>query len=74
MFLFPAKTRSVLPGFRLTLGYTLLYLSVIVLIPLAAMFLRASAMTWPAFLEAVTAPRVLASYRLTFGASWWRGC
>ncbi len=69
MFALPSRPRSVLPGFRLTLGYSLLYLSVIVLIPLGAMFLKASAMTWPAFWEAVTSPRVLASYRLTFGVS-----
>ena len=69
MFALPSRPRSVLPGFGLTLGYSLLYLSVIVLIPLGAMFLKASAMTWPAFWEAVTSPRVLASYRLTFGVS-----
>ena len=63
------RPRSALPGYRLTLGYSLLYLSVIVLIPLGAMFLKASAMSWPAFWEAVTGPRVLASYRLTFGMS-----
>jgi sulfate transport system permease protein len=60
---------SVLPGFDLALGFTLLYLSFIVLIPLSAAFLKTATMTWPAFWEAVTAPRVLASYRLTFGAS-----
>ena len=62
--------RSILPGFRLTLGYTLLYLSLIVLIPLAATFLKTARMDWPAFWAAVTSPRVLASYRLTFGASF----
>ena len=61
MFALPSRPRSVLPGFGLTLGYSLLYLSVIVLIPLGAMFLKASAMTWSAFWEAVTSPRVLAS-------------
>jgi sulfate/thiosulfate transport system permease protein len=60
---------SVLPGFDLALGFTLLYLSFIVLIPLSAAFLKTATMTWPAFWDAVTAPRVLASYRLTFGAS-----
>ena len=61
--------RRVLPGFNLTLGYTLLYLSLIVLIPLSALVLKTFSLTWPQFWDAVTSPRVLASYRLTFGAS-----
>ncbi len=65
-----AKTKSsVLPGFKLTLGYTLLYLGLIVLIPLACTFWKASALTWDQFWHTVTAPRVMASYRLSFGAS-----
>ncbi len=64
------KTRSVLPGFRLTMGYTLLYLSLIVLIPLAGTFVKTSSLGWESFWTTVTAPRVLASYRLTFGASF----
>ena len=64
------KRHSVLPGFDLALGFTLLYLSFIVLIPLSAAFLKTFTMTWPAFLSAVSSPRVLASYRLTFGASF----
>lgn len=63
------RRHSVLPGFDLALGFTLLYLSLIVLIPLAAAFLKAASMTWPAFWDAVSSPRVVASYRLTFGAS-----
>ncbi len=63
------KQHSVLPGFDLALGFTLLYLGFIVLIPLSAAFLKTFTMTWPAFWDAVTTPRVLASYRLTFGAS-----
>ena len=63
------RRHSVLPGFDLALGFTLLYLSFIVLIPLSAAFLKTATMTWPAFWEAVTSPRVMASYRLTFGAS-----
>ena len=63
------KRHSVLPGFDLALGFTLLYLSFIVLLPLSAAFLKTATMTWPAFWSAVTSPRVLASYRLTFGAS-----
>jgi sulfate transport system permease protein len=61
--------RRVLPGFGLTLGYTLFYLSVIVLIPLSALFLRTFSLTLEQFWVAVTSPRVMASYRLTFGAS-----
>jgi sulfate transport system permease protein len=61
--------RSVLPGFGLTMGYTLLYLSLIVLIPLSTIFLKTAGMGWPQFVAAVTSPRVLASYRLSFLAS-----
>jgi sulfate transport system permease protein len=64
------RRHSVLPGFDLALGFTLLYLSFIVLIPLAAAFLKTATMTWPAFWDAVSSPRVVASYRLTFGASF----
>jgi sulfate transport system permease protein len=64
------KRHSVLPGFDLALGFTLLYLGFIVLIPLAAAFLKTFTMSWPAFWDAVTSPRVMASYRLTFGASF----
>ena len=63
------RRHSVLPGFDLALGFTLLYLSLIVLVPLSAAFLKTATMTWPAFWDAVTSPRVLASYRLTFSAS-----
>jgi len=59
----------VLPGFGLSLGYTIVYLSLIVLIPLSAVFIRTAQLAWPAFIDIVTAPRVMASYRLTFGAS-----
>ena len=64
------KTTSVLPGFKLTLGYTVLYLGLIVLIPLAGTFWNTSALTWDQFWHVVTAPRVVASYRLSFGASF----
>ena len=59
------KRRTVLPGFGLAGGFTLLYLCLIVLIPLGALFLKASTLTWGAFLEIVTAPRVVASYKLS---------
>jgi sulfate transport system permease protein len=61
--------KRVLPGFRLTLGYTVLYLSLIVLIPISALFFKTFTLTWEQFVFAVTSPRVMASYRLTFGAS-----
>ncbi len=64
------KRHSVLPGFDLALGFTLAYLSLIVLIPLSAAFLKTFTLTWAQFLEATTTPRVLASYRLSFGASF----
>jgi len=64
-----AKQKNVLPGFNLTLGYTLLYLSLIVLIPLSAAFIKTTELSFEEFWAVVTAPRVLASYKLTFGAS-----
>jgi sulfate transport system permease protein len=67
---FKIKSHSVLPGFGLTLGYTITYLSLIVLIPLAALFLKSASLPWERFWQAVTDPRVMASYRLTFGASF----
>ncbi len=60
---------TVLPGFRLALGYTLFYLCLIVLIPLSAAFIKTFALSWDGFRDAVTAPRVVASYRLTLGMS-----
>lgn len=63
------RRHSVLPGFGLTLGFTLCYLSLVVLIPLSATFLKASTAGWNTFWQTVTEPRALASYRLTFGAS-----
>ena len=63
------KPSRVLPGFRLSLGFTIFYLSLIVLIPLSAVFLKTFTMTWEAFIAAVTSDRVIASYKLTFGAS-----
>jgi len=60
---------SVIPGFGLTLGYTILYLSLIVIIPLSALFFTAATLSWTDFITAVTSPRVVASYRITFGAA-----
>ncbi|RBA23757.1 sulfate ABC transporter permease subunit CysT [Herminiimonas fonticola] len=63
------KVFRVLPGFHLSLGFTIFYLSLIVLIPLSAVFLKTFTMSWDAFIAAVTSDRVVASYKLTFGAS-----
>jgi sulfate transport system permease protein len=63
------KSRSVLPGFGLSLGITCTYLSLIVLLPLATVFVRSTDLSWSAFWATVTNPRVVASYRVTFGAS-----
>jgi sulfate/thiosulfate transport system permease protein len=63
-------TRRVLPGFGPALGFTVTYLSLLVLIPLAGVFLRSSSMTGAAFIEAVSNPRAFAAYRLTFGAAF----
>ncbi len=60
---------SVLPGFDLALGLTVFYLCLVVLIPLSAVFLKTFTLSWDGFVEAAFSPRVLASYRLTFGAS-----
>ena len=63
------RKHSVLPGFSLALGYSVIYLALIVLIPLAAVFLKSSELGVAGFWSAVTHPRVLASFRLSFGAS-----
>ncbi len=69
MTAFSLKRPSVLPGFGLTLGYSLLYLGVIVLLPLAGLILRPVELGWAGFWQAVLEPRVLAALRLSFGAA-----
>ncbi len=64
-----ASYLPVIPGFGLTLGYTLVYLSLIVLIPLAAMFVHAAQLTWEQFWAIISAPRVLAALKLSFGTA-----
>jgi sulfate/thiosulfate transport system permease protein len=64
-----SRKHSVIPGFGPTLGYTVFYLSIIVLIPLSALVIKSAHLSWHEFVEAVAAPRVLASYRVTFGAA-----
>jgi sulfate transport system permease protein len=66
--------RQVLPGFNLTLGYTIVYLSLVVLIPFAALTLKSLTLTADQFWAAISSPRVLAAYRLTFGASLIAAC
>ena len=61
--------KNTLPGFNLSLGYAVLYLSLIVLVPLSAIFFKAFTLSWADFWQAVASPRVVASYKLTFGAS-----
>lgn len=63
----------IIPGFRITLGFTVFYLSLIILLPLSALVLNTFAMDWSAFIETVTSPRVMASYKLSFGASFLAG-
>lgn len=62
--------RSALPGFNLSLGYTVFYLGLIVLVPLSATLLKTAGMTWEHFVQAVASPRVLAAYKISFGASF----
>jgi sulfate transport system permease protein len=63
------RQRHVLPGFGLTMGYTLAYLGLVVLIPLSLLFLKAASLSWEQFCEVTTNPRVLAAYRLSFSAA-----
>jgi sulfate/thiosulfate transport system permease protein len=69
MTMLTLRRHSVLPGFGIALGFTVLYLSLIVLIPLSAAFAKTFTLSWGAFADAVTAPRVLASLRLSFGTA-----
>jgi len=64
------KKHSVLPGFNLSLGYTLLYLGLIVLLPLSALIVKTAGLSWADFWATISSERVVASYRLTFGASF----
>lgn len=63
-------SRKTLPGFKLSMGYTLFYLGLIVLIPLSTLFLKTATLSFPEFWEIVTSPRTLAAYRLSFGAAF----
>ncbi len=72
--MFLLKTRNTLPGFSLSLGYTVFYLSLIVLIPLSMLFSKTSTMGWSAFWDVILSPRTLAAYRLSFGAAFVASC
>jgi len=63
------KQRSILPGFGLTLGYTVLYLSLVVLIPLSSLVVKTASLSWQEFVRIVSDQRAVASYKLTFGAA-----
>jgi len=63
------KRRNIIPGFGLSLGYTMLYVSILVLLPLSMVFINTTTMTWSEFLETITAERVVASYKLSFGTA-----
>ncbi|WP_029192173.1 sulfate ABC transporter permease subunit CysT [Paenibacillus harenae] len=67
------RNRNVLPGFGLSLGFTLFYLSTVVLIPLATVFYRTAELSWTEFWDTVTGARVLASYRVTFMTAFCAG-
>src|SRR5689334_10478463 len=69
-----SRSRSVLPGFRITLGFTVFYLAVIVLIPLAGLPIRTASMGWEQFWATVSDPRVVASYKLTLGTALFAAC
>ncbi|MBF0486028.1 MAG: sulfate ABC transporter permease subunit CysT [Candidatus Omnitrophica bacterium] len=66
--------QSILPGFSLSLGFTIFYLSLIVLIPLSMIFFKTASMGFPDFVHVITAPRTLAAYRLSFGTAFVSAC
>lgn len=70
----PLRKPSVIPGFGLTLGFTVAYLSVLVLIPFAALGLKASGVGWGGFLEIITDARVQAAFRVSFGCAFLAAC
>lgn len=63
--------RRVIPGFGLTMGFTLTYLTLLVLIPLSAVFIRTSGMGWEDFWKAISSPQVVSAYKVTFGVSFY---
>src|SRR5688572_30571682 len=69
-----SRRRRVLPGFRLTMGYTVFYLCLIVIVPLLTLPARTATMSWDRFWQTITDPRVVASYRLSIGAALVAAC
>jgi sulfate transport system permease protein len=67
------RKRRILPGFGLSLGFTIFYISLVLLIPLSLLFLKASSLSWPRFWQAVAAPRVLCSFQLSFFTAFLSG-
>src|SRR5437868_4044778 len=72
--MFLLKTRNTLPGFNLSLGYTVFYLSLIVLIPLSMLFFKTSSLGWHDFWAVILSHRTLAAYRLSFGTAFVASC
>ncbi len=68
------RKRSVLPGFGITMGFTILYLSLVVLIPLAGVVVKTTQQTWGLFWETVSSPRVLAAIEVSLTTSWSQPC
>ncbi len=66
----PRKAKRVLPGFGLTLGYSVAYLSLLVLIPLAGLFIKTAGLTWEEFSTIIFSPRVLSAYKISFGTAF----
>ncbi|WP_127584977.1 sulfate ABC transporter permease subunit CysT [Paenibacillus koleovorans] len=65
-----ARKRSIIPGFGISMGFTILYLSLIVLVPISAIFIKTSGMGWEKFWVTVTDPRVIAAYKISFGTAF----
>ncbi|MFF2178138.1 sulfate ABC transporter permease subunit CysT [Lysinibacillus sp. NPDC058147] len=63
------KTRRIIPGFHLTLGFTMLYVSLLVLLPLSMIIIHTMSLSWAEFIDIVTAPRSVASYKVSFGTA-----
>ncbi|MEO8483657.1 MAG: sulfate ABC transporter permease subunit CysT [Acidobacteriota bacterium] len=66
-----ARSRSVLPGFRITMAFTLFYLALIVLVPLSTLPIKSASATWPVFVQTITDPRVVASYKLSITTAFY---
>ena len=65
----PKKSRRIIPGFHLSLGYTMLYVSLLVLLPLSMIFIHTMSLSWSAFIDIITDPRAVASYKVSFSTA-----